>query len=71
VSTWNCEQQAADVRLPKCADRDAWLKLWADHHANGAQGESSPPPKSRIPPGSIFSIPPCPCTLCLPSARVE
>jgi hypothetical protein len=45
VSTWNCEQKTADVRLPKCADRDAWLKLWADHHAYGAQGESSPPPE--------------------------
>ncbi|WP_332700236.1 GNAT family N-acetyltransferase [Bosea sp. (in: a-proteobacteria)] len=46
MSTRNREQRAADVRRPRPADRDAWLKLWTDYHAYGPQG--GPPPPAEV-----------------------
>ena len=43
MSTRNREKPAADIRLPRPADRDAWLKLWTGYHAYGPQGGAPPP----------------------------
>lgn len=48
MSTRNRGKPAADVRLPRPADRDAWLKLWTDYHAYGPQGGAPPPAEVSV-----------------------